>query len=524
MVMSTMEDKKKKEKQENILNAEIAGAATETIQRYGSAAKQHYVAYSGIDNEAGKNLVKGLKQISEEKINSDYDYQNIHQQAGFSAEVKDVAKSNAEKIINGDSGRKIRTDDMGSVNDPLFDTVEIDTNGDIVDGSGAQMKFLGASKADPTGEGTSGRVLQKLQSKKFEKYLEHDVKIDVPSDQYDGIISEANSKIEKLSQQLRNQKNAGNTEQAHKIQDQIDKLEKIKKSLRKSTVSSDEAVFARLHPGLSTAVDVAKISHKAGMKTAESAAIIGGSVSIVKNLVSVCKGETEPGEAVKNVAKDTAATSAVGYGTGFIGTALKGAMQNSSSQYVKTLSKTNIAGTVVTVAVATTKTLNRYFQGEIDGAECLEALGDQGTGMISSAMFSVIGQAVIPVPVVGGLIGGMIGYAVSSATYGVLMEALKEEKLAHEMRIQIELACEEHIKLIRQYRTEIETIVNEYLIETMEVFHESFSGIKNALVIGDVDWFIESSNTIIENFGGKAAFSSMDEFENMMLNEETFKL
>ena len=104
------------------------------------------------------------------------------------------------------------------------------------------------------------------------------------------------------------------------------------------------------------------------------------------------------------------------------------------------------------------------------------------------------------------------------------MEALKEEKLAHEMRIQIELACEEHIKLIRQYRTEIETIVNEYLIETMEVFHESFSGIKNALVIGDVDWFIESSNTIIENFGGKAAFSSMDEFENMMLNEETFKL
>lgn len=39
-----MEDKKKKEKQENVLNAGIAGAAAETVQRYGSAAKQHYVA------------------------------------------------------------------------------------------------------------------------------------------------------------------------------------------------------------------------------------------------------------------------------------------------------------------------------------------------------------------------------------------------------------------------------------------------------------------------------------------------
>ena len=43
------------------------------------------------------NQVKGLKQISDEKVNPDYEYQDIHQQAGFSAEVKDVARENAEK-------------------------------------------------------------------------------------------------------------------------------------------------------------------------------------------------------------------------------------------------------------------------------------------------------------------------------------------------------------------------------------------------------------------------------------------
>ncbi|SDB18700.1 hypothetical protein [Eubacterium oxidoreducens] len=519
-----MDENKKNKKEKDLLNAGVAGAAYEKVQRYGSAAKQHYVAYSGEDNELGKKLVKGLKQISEEKVNPDYEYQNIHQQAGFSAEVKDVARKNAEKIIKGDSTRKIRTDDLGNVNDPLYDTVTIDAEGNVIDGTGAQMKFLGASQTDPTGEGNAARALKKLQSKKFQKYLDADAKIDVPSDQYDKIIQEANDKIDGLSKQLENQKQAGNSEQVKKLQERIDKLEKIKKNLRKSNVSSDEAVFARLHPKLSTAMDVAKISHRAGIQTAKTSAILGGSVSIVKNIVAVCKGEEEAEEAVKNVAKDTATTAAVGYGTGFTGAAIKGAMQNSKSQYVRALSKTNVAGTIVTVTVSAAKTMTRYFKGEIDGVECLETLGEQGTGMIASSMFAVIGQTVIPIPVVGGLIGGMVGYALSSATYGVLVGSLKEAKLAREERIAIEQACEEHIKMIREYRAQMNDIINEYLSETTEIFNESFSGIKDALAIGDIDLLIESSNAITVAFGGNKPFETMDEFNDKMLSGETFKL
>lgn len=518
------DQKERKQNEEDILNSGIAGANYETIQRYGTAAKDHYIAYSGIDNETGKTLAKGLKQISEEKVNPNYKFQNIQQQAGYSAEVKDVARSNAERIIKGDSTRKVRTDDLGRVNDPLYDTVLIDENGEIIEESGVQMKFIGASKKDPTGEGNAARALKKLQSKKFEKYIEHDAKIDVPADQYDKMVQEANKEIKDLSKQLQNQRSVGNTRQAQEIQDKIEKLDKIKRSLRKSTVSSDEAIFARLHPGLSTAIDVTKISHRAGIQAAETSALIGGSVSIVKNLVSVCKGEKEPEEAVVNVAKDTASNVAVGYGTGFVGTAIKGALQNSKSQYLQNLSRTNIAGTLVTVSVSATKTLTRYFKGEIDGVECLEILGEQGTGMVSSAMASMIGQVAIPIPVVGGMIGGMLGYALSSATYGILMQSLKDEKLAHENRIQIEKACEEHVKMIREYRAEMEKLISEYLSESMTTFRDAFSDIKNALAIGDVDWFIESTNIITKNFGGEVAFSSMEEFKLKMSTGTTFEL
>ena len=522
------EREKERENQERRLeglrNAGIAGGAYETVQRYGAAAKEHYVAYSGQDNEAGKTLSKSLKSISKEKVNSDYKFQNEHQQAGFSAEVKDTARDNAERIIHGDSNRTVRTDDIGRVNDPLYDTVEIDANGNVIDGSGTQMKFVGASQSDPTGEGDAARALSKLQSKKFEKYLDADAKIKVPSDQYDKMIKEADNRIEKLSKQLEKQKASGNTEAAQKTQKQIENLQKIKKNLRKSYVSTAEAQFARNHPELSTAIDVAKVDKRAGVEAAKSGAVIGGSISIVRNAVALCKGDIDPEDAVINVAKDTASSAGMAYATGATGAALKGAMQNAKSETLRTLSKTNVPAIIVSVSVQTAKAMKRYFEGEIDGVECLEELGQEGVGMISSSMFAVVGQALIPVPILGGLIGGMVGYAFASANYGVLMDALKDEKLAHEQRIQIEQACEEHIKMIREYRAEMEKLISEYLSESMDVFRESFSGIKNALAIGDVDWFIDSANSITEQFGGRTSFSNMDEFDSMMLSGSTFKL
>ena len=59
--------KKKKSKSESIELAAQSGAAHEVVGRYGDAAKQHYVAYLGKDNEAGKTLKRGLKKMQRVK-------------------------------------------------------------------------------------------------------------------------------------------------------------------------------------------------------------------------------------------------------------------------------------------------------------------------------------------------------------------------------------------------------------------------------------------------------------------------
>ena len=49
---------KRKKRKEDLKNAGIAGASYEAVQRYGSAVKEHQVAYSGVNNESGAVLVK----------------------------------------------------------------------------------------------------------------------------------------------------------------------------------------------------------------------------------------------------------------------------------------------------------------------------------------------------------------------------------------------------------------------------------------------------------------------------------
>lgn len=82
----------KADKKKAVEHAGLAGAQAETVQRYGSAVKEHFVSYSGMDNETGKQLAKGLRQVAESKVNPDSAAMNIKQQAGFAAEIKTQAR------------------------------------------------------------------------------------------------------------------------------------------------------------------------------------------------------------------------------------------------------------------------------------------------------------------------------------------------------------------------------------------------------------------------------------------------
>ncbi len=504
----------KNEKIKTLENVALEGAATEVVQRYGSAAKEHFVVYTGKDNETGEQLKRGLKDIAKSKVNQDYKEANLKQQAGFAAEQKYTARQNAESIINKEKTRVHNTDVKGSGDyDQLFDHIITDENGIVI--SQEQMKFVGSNPK---------ACLDKLASKKFQKYFDADATITIPSDYYDGIIEEANKSINSFEKQLKHAKETGNKELEKSLEEKIEKYKKIKESLKDSGVSNSEAMEARLHPKLSTAKDVVKVAHRAGVEQAAYGAAIGGGISFIKNTVAVIKGDKTPEEAGASLLKDTGLAAGTSYATAFSGTVLKGAMQNSESKMIQAVSKTNFAATVVTSILEVSKTMTSFIRGDIDGIQCLEELGEKGTSQLGAAMFAAAGQTLIPIPVVGGMIGSAVGYALTSACYGELLSALKDAKLAHEERLKIEKYCEEAIKMIIEYREQMNETVNKYLTDIRGTFDETIMLADKSIWQNDIDTFIDAANKMSIKMGRKPQFNNFKEFDSLMVSEEMIKL
>ena len=502
---------------DSIVSAGLAGAAQDVVSRYGSAVKEHIVVYTGFDAETGQSMKRSLKGIAESKVNPDYAKQNLKQQAGFAAEEKEVARCRAEERIAGRKPTTMRTDDIpGHVNDELFDiTSKVDASGNPVRGASAQMKFVGSSPK---------AAVQKMLGKDYQKYIDNDCKMLVPSDYYDGMKAELEGRIDSLEKQVKRLKSSGNGDAAARKQAELEKCRKLDRNLRKSKVSNEEAMEARLVPGRSTAKDIARVSHRAGMEQAKIGAAIGGGVSIIRNVVAMVKDGKDTSMAMKDVVCDTAGAAALSYATGAAGAAIKGAMQNAGSGMVRTLSKTNLPAYIVSTTFETGKTLKRYFCGEIDGTECLEELGEKGAGMISSSLFAAIGQAAIPIPVVGALAGSMIGYALSAASYKVLTDSFKAAKLSRERRERIERECAEAVKMIREYRKEMETAIERYFAGERAFFDDTFSRIKNSIEANDVDGYIDAMNAVATRHGGSPQFRNMAEFNDFMASGDALVL
>ena len=560
-----------KKRTPSYVNAAVAGIAEDTVRRFGSGIKEHLVALNGIDrdidmsklavgktvlfnwngtdvpvvikNISGRNNIqveivgdklraplnlnandingvlnkRGLASIAESKVNPEFAEQNLKQQAGFSAEVKEVARQRAEEAVACKNPRTVRTDDIpGHVNDPYFDiTCKVDAQGNPIPGASAQMKFVGSSPE---------AAVDKMLTKQYQKYHDNDVKIMVPKDYYPGMKEALQNKITSLEDQISTMRAKGYSQDAinNKVK-QLENCKTLQKNLLESKVTNAEAMEARTNPTLSTAKDIAKLAHRAGVQQAAIGAAVGGGVSIVRNAVALYKGDKRSIEALKDVAVDTAGAAGVSYVTGFGGAAIKGTMQNSSSAMLRGISKTNLPAYIATSTLEIGKTMHSYFSGKIDGTECLEELGEKGFSMVTSAMFAAVGQIVIPIPILGAMAGSILGYALSSASYHILLDSLKEAKLAKAERIRIEKECAEAVKMLQEYRKELEKLIDDYLKEAEDTFNEVFAEIKDKLAIGDADGYIRSVNKITEFCGKKPIVNNRKDVDLLMQNDSPIK-
>ncbi len=360
------------------------------------------------------------------KINESYYYQNIKQQAGFAAEIIGTAKENILAKLKGDNCVTYRADDRPDLfprNDQYVDKIRMDNAGNILER--IQVKFVGKNGAE---------CLNKLLSKDYEKYL-LDGKVDsveIPSDYYDQIKNEnlIQNKIADYTKQLEKVKELGKDDVARDLEAKINKCQKLDSMLKKSTVSSQEAVEARengkLYTGKIFANKMISQSLKAGLDAGIVSAEISAAISVVDNLQKVYAGELSPAEAFVDVVKDTAVGGTVGGGTVFISSTISSLMHGSSHELIQSLSQTALPAAFVSFGVQSFDSVVDFAKGEIDAKQLAYDLGENAAkisgSMAGMAITTTAVAASGPVGIAAGLVGCVVGTAIAAEAYKSAVE------------------------------------------------------------------------------------------------------
>lgn len=497
-------------------DAAIAGGLFETISRHGDAGAEFLKGLRGIDYATGQKFDRSLLDVANYKINPNDVERNIKQQAGFSAEIASVSKRNAQNIIDGKAQRFTRSEDLAHYgkNNETVDIVEV-LNGKEL--STAQMKFVSQPdellKKIARGEGGG--------KNDYSRYMSVD-KLEVPTEQVEAMKATCREQAQKLKEQAQTVREKGNVALADKLDRQAENYRQLEHKITDAGLSTDEAIRYRLNPRWETTKDMIQVSHRAGVEGAKFGAAIGGGISAVSNAIAVWTGNKELGDAVIDTAKDTLVSAGVGYSTAFVGTTVKTYMNQSRSSVLKQLSATGLPATIVSVCLAVGKSAIRFAKGEIDSTELAKEMGITATGMLSASAFTMMGQIAIPIPVLGGLIGGMVGYAITNSLYQGFFDVLKEAKLSAERRQMIEMQCAAAAALARQYENGLKEL---FAAKVAQLDQES-SALFALLEKDDVsaNEFCVGINRFAEMLGKKISINSIAELDSVMLSNDTLTI
>ncbi len=510
-------DREKKQQYSNITDATTMSSTAEESALHASTNREHFSAWDR------------LEEISKRKINPNYINQNINQQAWYSAEIKEQARVNVHNILAGKRERVRQYDDLSSEkksqvkkffpnyatpskNHELVDYVSVDKKGNVIPGTAVQSKFVGRNGEE---------CFKKLLSKDYEKYFENGAKMNVPKDYYRDIQKAADAKIKSLESQIAKQKGLGDFQKSAHLEEKLQKCKTIKAHTRPASTTKAEAIEARLNPNLSTAKDVTSVSHQAGMNAAQTGALIGGGVSLATNVYECVANGKDPIKAIKHTAIATLKGGALSYGSAFASFSLGGWMQSSANKIIQSLGKGSLPAMFVGACVTNATVLTRYFSGKIDKTELLKQLGKANATLVSSGAMAFAGQALIPIPVVGALIGGFVGAILSETFFNAFLKAREEAKLARQRRIEIEKECWEIIKLLKMYQNQFKEMFERYFHETTKFFNQSFDELERALYADDADLAIAVNNKSREWLGQKALFDNKQEgWELITSNKE----
>jgi len=269
-------------------------------------------------------------------------------------------------------------------------------------------------------------------------------------------------------------------------------------------------------------------AHQAGLEGGAIGAGLAGGASAVAGLIRLARGEAEPGEIVTQVAIDAAKGYTLSYASaalsksathavraGFTSVGGSGLGTAVSARFVKSNAHVALAAGIVQCG----KSLVSYLKGDIDEEALLSEVSHTAMTGAAAFYYGALGQALVPIPVLGALVGSTVGYFVGNMLHQSGLIGLGETarvKVARERKERIEAMCLTAIPLMRAHRMELESLIEEHSAGRRRRLMSAFDALESASVDWDGDDFLASLAKVNKEFGASLPFASLDEFDSMM--------
>ena len=262
-------------------------------------------------------------------------------------------------------------------------------------------------------------------------------------------------------------------------------------------------------------------------------------IDAVNQMCKVASGEKELKEAAKEFGKDTMKVAVAG-GTK---NAVEQAVGKSSLLAGRVCP--NTVNQIVTVACIVQKSASRYIDGEINGKEFIQEVGQEGTVMVAGMIGGEVGKeigtlfgavagtmlgpaGVIVGSSAGAVVGQVLGTVISTVACSALISVYNVAKSINRCSLQdqqVRRLEREALHAIKNQREKFIKIVQNENLRWDQTVRQGFDQMLTCACkeTFDMRGTVEGLDMILGLFGQKAAFHDISEYENQLDQTITLK-
>lgn len=393
---------------------------------------------------------------------------------GFIAEVAEVGVGDARSKIVGEGAVYQWLNDNGPV-DLMRNGVEI------------QQKFFAAG-----GRFGLGAIAEHLEM--YPDFLKNGGRYQIPSDHFEVIRTLHAMPPEEAGKILTRSGNGPSLKDWERVQSffedgsiGIESLEpsnlkypEVQRGAYGATLEAEKDSLRSTDQTLrDDAYQMSRPTLQQGAKATLVAATIEGGTTFVLAVVE----KRRQGKKLKEFTSEDWTDIAGETGFGFVNGGVRGLSIYSLTNFTATSAA--VASSIVTAAFGVAEQANRLRRGEIDQLEFIERAELVAVEAAVSALSSLVGQALIPVPVLGAVIGNTVGTLMYNAVSSSLSKreaALIEQYLGEQRALDEQLAAQ-YQQLIEQ----LDASISDYLA----VLERAFSPDLEVALHGSVELALE---------------------------------